>query len=156
MNNKWDVRFLKLAEQIASWSKDPSKKVGAVIVNHDRVILSTGYNGLPKGMRDTAERLNSREMKNELIVHAEMNAIYNASKNGISLDNSTLYCWGLPVCSKCSLGVISAGIKKVVMEDPYILSVRWEEEKQKTIANFSECGIEFYFVNVEKINAEKG
>ena len=59
---KWDVRFLELAKQIASWSKDPSTQVGCVVVGPDREIRSTGFNGLPRGIEDSEERLNNREM----------------------------------------------------------------------------------------------
>jgi len=80
---KWDVRFLELAKQIASWSKDPSTQVGCVVVGPDREIRSTGFNGLPRGIEDTEERLNNREMKYPLICHAEENAIMHAARIGI-------------------------------------------------------------------------
>ena len=60
---KWDVRFLELAKHISLWSKDPSTQVGCVVVGPDREIRSTGFNGLPRGLEDTEERLNNREIK---------------------------------------------------------------------------------------------
>ncbi len=72
INSKWDKRFMKLAREISTWSKDPSSQIGAVIINDERRILATGYNGFPKGIRDTEERLNDREQKYPMIVHAEM------------------------------------------------------------------------------------
>ena len=72
---KWDLRFLKLAEHISNWSKDPSTKVGCIIVGEDREIRSTGFNGFPRGIEDSEERLNDRTQKYPLICHAEENAI---------------------------------------------------------------------------------
>ena len=110
---RWDMRFLELADTIRKWSKDPSRKIGAIAVR-DRKILATGYNGFPKGIEDTAERYNNREIKYRYVVHAEMNCIYNAAANGISLKDSTLYIHGLPVCGDCALGIIQAGVSRVV------------------------------------------
>ena len=84
--NKWDDRFLKLATVIGNWSKDPSTKVGAVIVNDDNKIISTGYNGFPRGIRDD-DRLDNRAQKYDLIVHAEAN-----STGEVSLLTA---CWDL-------------------------------------------------------------
>ena len=111
----WDKKYMDLAKTVSTWSKDPSSQIGAVAVDDKGKILSTGYNGLPRGIEDTEERLNNREIKYELIVHAEMNAIYNATYNGVSLHNSTMYVYGLPCCNKCALGIIQTGVKKVVM-----------------------------------------
>ena len=82
--DKWDGRFLDIAREISTWSKDPSRKIGAIAVR-DRKILATGYNGFPKGIEDTPTRLNIREVKYQYVVHAEMNCIYNAAENGVSL-----------------------------------------------------------------------
>ena len=87
--NKWDKRFLELAKQIASWSKDPSTQVGCVVVGPDREIRSTGFNGLPRGIEDSEDRLNNREIKYPMICHAEENAIMHAARIGISLKD---YC----------------------------------------------------------------
>jgi len=154
--NKWDIRFLKLAREVSTWSKDPSTKIGAVIVNDDKRVLSTGYNGFPKGIDDSKERLNDRELKYQFVVHAEMNAIYNATRSGVALKDGTLYCWGLPVCSKCSLGVISAGIKRVVMVRKEIPE-RWEKETKISLDNFNEAGICTSFVDIKEFenNEEK-
>ena len=70
MTSKWDTRFLSLAEHISSWSKDPSTKVGAAIIGPYRDIISLGYNGFPRGVEDTPERLENRELKYKMIVHA--------------------------------------------------------------------------------------
>lgn len=141
MQDKWDKRFIRLAREISTWSKDPSKQIGAVIVNDDRRILATGYNGFPKGIEDAPYRYEDREVKYEMVVHAEMNAIYNATYNGISLQNSTLYVWGLPVCSECAKGIIQVGINKIVMAADDIPQ-RWLDSFEKSHRLFREAMID--------------
>ena len=77
--DNWDKRFLDLAEHVAGWSKDPSTQVGCVIVNDKRVVVGLGYNGFPRGVEDTPERLNDRPTKYLMVQHAEVNAILNGS-----------------------------------------------------------------------------
>src|SRR6056297_1129882 len=90
--NKWDERFLDMAELVATWSKDPSTKIGAVCVEpQSKRILSMGYNGFPRGIADLDWRYEDKEVKYSLVVHAEANAIYNATSNGVSLEGSTIY-----------------------------------------------------------------
>jgi dCMP deaminase len=76
--NKWDKNFLELAKTVSTFSKDPSTQVGAVIVDDDKRVISIGYNGFPKGVRDD-HRLDNRELKYEMIVHAEANALLFAN-----------------------------------------------------------------------------
>ena len=112
----WNKRFLSLAEHIASWSKDPSTKVGAVAVNFDtKQILSVGYNGFPRGIADEQGRLDDRPTKYKYVVHAEQNCIYNATQNGISLRGATMFVTPIPTCSECAKALIQTGVKKVVM-----------------------------------------
>lgn len=138
---KWDIRFLKLAEHISSWSLDPSRKIGAVAVNDDRRILATGYNGFPKGISDSGIRLENREEKYKYVVHAEMNCIYNATHQGVSLNDSTLYVTGLPVCSECAKGIISVGIKKVVMKEVKDVPQIWLDHWVITQSMLNEAGV---------------
>ena len=83
MSEKWDKRYLELARHISEWSKDPSTKIGAIAIGDHGQVLSQGYNGFPRGINDDTFRLTVREVKYKYIVHAEMNAIYNASFNGV-------------------------------------------------------------------------
>ena len=107
MSEKWDNRFLELAKHISGWSKDPSTKVGCVVVGEDREIRSTGFNGFPRGINDDAARLTDRDKKYPLICHAEENAIMHAARIGISLKGSTAYVtW--PPCSRCARSLIQA------------------------------------------------
>ena len=138
--NKWSERYLNLAKEISTWSKDPSKKIGAVAVGSKGQVLSQGFNGFPRGIKDTDKRLNVREEKYKFVVHGEMNCIYNACNNGTSLDGATLYVYGLPVCSECAKGVIQVGIKKVIMQYDEPVP-QWEKSYETTKQMFQEAGI---------------
>jgi dCMP deaminase len=147
--NKWDNRFLLMAKEVSKWSKDPSKKIGCVAINDNRQVLSTGYNGFPRGIDDTQERYDNREEKYKYVVHAEMNAIYNATWNGASLNGSTFYVYGLPVCSECAKGIIQSGVKKVVMFNEDVPE-RWLQSWAKTKALFNEAGVEYEFASLHE------
>ena len=121
--NKWDERFLRIATEVASWSKDPGTTVGAVLVS-DKRIIATGYNGFPQGISDRFERYEDRDLKLAYTVHAEVNAILNAAKNGAKTNGSTLYVT-FPPCVSCSTSVIQAGITRVVCPDLSTAPPRW-------------------------------
>jgi len=144
--NKWDKRFLDIAKSVSTWSKDPSRKIGAIAVRN-RKMLSTGYNGFPKGIEDSQERYDNREVKYQYVVHAEINCIYNAAENGISLRDSTLYIYGLPVCGNCALGIIQAGVTRVVSVSEGTPD-RWIEAIRKTNEIFKEAGVGYEFTEV--------
>ena len=116
MSNKWDKRYLELAERISKWSKDPSSKIGCVAIGEKGQVLAQGYNGFPRSISDN-DRLENREIKLKYIVHAEMNTIFNAAFSGISLEGSTFYVVGLPCCSDCAKGIVQVGVKRVVMQN---------------------------------------
>jgi len=138
---KWDKRFLNLAKEIATWSKDPSTQVGAIAVK-DRKVLAQGYNGFPRKMKDLEDRYNNREEKYTYIVHAEKNVIYNATYNGVSLKDSTMYVYGLPVCSECAKGIIQTGVKRVVMLE-MIVPEKWRDSFKNTKLMFDEAGVKY-------------
>lgn len=146
--NKWSDRYLNVCEEVASWSKDPSTKVGAVVVGNKGQILSQGYNGFPRGISDVKRRYDNKERKYELIVHAEMNAIYNATYNGQSLDNATMYITGLPVCHECAKAIVQVGIKRVIARCNSI-KPGWKESCILSEQIFSEAGLE-YILHVEE------
>lgn len=150
---KWAQRYLKLAEDIGQWSKDPSSKIGCVAVepNTGR-ILSQGYNGFPRGIIDTDERLNNREIKYKYVVHAEKNCIYNACLSGVSLENSVFYVHGLPCCSECAKGIIQVGVKEVYYYYPQDSEAiqRWKSSNEDTISMFEEAGIKYELINEEE------
>jgi dCMP deaminase len=148
--NKWDDRFMRMAIEISQWSKDPSKKIGAVAVGENYRVLSTGYNGFPRSIEDSANRLNDRNQKYKYVVHAEQNCIYNACLNGISLAGASLYVYGLPVCSECAKGVIQVGIKKVIIDEKTFDMPKWNESFELSKQLFSEAGVEIKYVNVSQ------
>lgn len=114
MNNKWDYRFLDLAKHIATWSKDPSTKVGCVIARPDNTIASVGYNGFPKGVMDDSERYENREIKYLMVKHAEENAVYFSKE---PLTGYTVYITHHP-CSTCTGTLIQNGISRIVTFNP--------------------------------------
>lgn len=124
MSKHWDEVHLRMALAWAKESKDPNTQVGCVIAGPDHETRSTGFNGFPRGVLDNPLWLADREMKNKVMVHAEQNAIFNAARVGISLKGCTLYIvatdssgliWGGHPCgSKCTGGIIQAGIVRIV------------------------------------------
>ena len=145
MSSKWDKRYLALAEQVSTWSKDPSRQIGAVAVGSKGQVLAQGFNGFPRGIRDNPSRYSDRNLKYKLVVHAEMNVIYNATYNGVSLNDSTLYVHGLPVCSDCAKGIIQVGIKRVVMPTQEVPD-HWKESWEFTQSMFKEAGVNYEFI----------
>ena len=139
-NKKWDKRFLGLAKHISNWSKDPSTKVGCVIVGEDREVRSTGFNGLPRGINDSDERLNNREIKYPLACHAEENAIMHAARIGLSLKGSIAYStW--PPCTRCARSLIQAGLVEVIFPEGVEVPERWKEDFNLANDMFIEAGI---------------
>ena len=136
----WDGRFLGLAAHIAGWSKDPSTQVGCVIVGPDREVRSTGFNGLPRGIADTAERLEDRELKYPLICHAEENAIMHAARIGMSLKGCMVYVtW--PPCTRCARSLIQAGVSEAVYPTSAEVPERWRGDFSLASEMLAEAGV---------------
>lgn len=147
--DKWDSRYLGLAKEVSTWSKDPSTQVGAIAVSDYGGVIAQGYNGFPRGIEDNEFRLADKESKYKYVVHAEMNCIYNAAYQGSSLIGSTMYVYGLPVCNECGKGIIQAGILRVVspkISDPSVVPIKWKQSLYTTLELFEEAGIEYDFV----------
>lgn len=135
---KWHYFYLGMAQYVSSASKDPSTKVGSVIVRPNNTIASVGYNGFPRGMSDDPALYADRETKYSRIVHAEMNAILNAHG---PVDGFTLYNT-FPPCDRCAVFVVQAGIKEVVSLDvPPEAADRWADSLAKTGAIFADAGV---------------
>ena len=152
MSEKYDRHFLKTAELHAKLSKDPSTKVGAVIVGTEREGLVWGFNGLPRGLKDTPERLNNSELKNKLVVHAEINAVLVAAKLGIPLKGTTMYIaacncsgdvWGGPPCHRCLVEIIQAGITEIVTYPFKSVPSKWKESLELSMMIINEVGIKY-------------
>jgi dCMP deaminase len=146
---KWDLRFLEMAKLVASWSKDPSTQTGAVFTAADNSVISIGYNGFPKRIADTPERLNDRETKYSMIVHCEMNAMMSA---GRPIRGSTLYTWPFISCDRCCVHMIQAGIVRAVAPkcSPEI-EERWGASIAKTRALFKEAGIPLVEIDLDAV-----
>lgn len=143
---KWDRRFLDLAKHYSTWSKDESTQVGCVIVGRDRTVLSSGYNGLPRGADDSIPIRSTRPEKYFWFEHAERNAIFNAARKGIPLSSSTLYSTLCP-CMDCARAVVQSGIKRVVtFVVPEDIQEKWKEQFERTDQLFKECGVECVFI----------
>lgn len=152
MSDKWDRHFLKMCLECSTMSKDPSTRVGAVIVGPDREIRSTGFNGFPRGIADTPERLNDRDTKLRLIVHAERNAILNAARIGVSVKGCTLYLaatddsgltWGGSPCTHCVIEVIQTGIVQVVSYQQKDGFSKWHDDLALARTLLGEAGMGF-------------
>lgn len=143
MIDKWDKRFLELAENIATWSKDNSTKVGCVIVRPDKTIASVGYNGFPRGVNDDEERYNNRNLKLMMVKHAEENAIYSSKE---PLNGYTAYVTHHP-CSLCTGSLIQNGIKRIVTKVPKNdFAERFKESFEVSKMMLNEAGIELILV----------
>jgi dCMP deaminase len=111
MRKSWQDYFMEMAVVVASRSKDPSTKVGCVIVSEDKVVVSTGYNGIPSGVDDLPERM-ERPAKYLWTSHAEENAVAQAARVGARLRGGTAYVTHMP-CARCARTLIQAGIVTV-------------------------------------------
>ena len=131
LDQKWDRRFLELAKQVSTWSKDPSTGVGAVIVNDLKQVVGIGFNGFARGVEDKPERYNDRPLKYKMVVHAEQNAIIQA---GHDAHGATIYVYpsfAIPnICHDCSKLAIQAGILEVVGYEADINNPRYAAWKE--------------------------
>lgn len=152
MSDRWDRHFLELAAAHARMSKDPATRVGSVIVGPDREIVSAGFNGFPRGIADTPERLMDRDTKLSLVVHGEMNAILAAARMGARLKGCTLYLaatdssgliWGGPPCTRCTVEIIQAGIAEVVSWPFKDVASKWKADIERARGLLAEAGVKF-------------
>jgi dCMP deaminase len=140
VSTRWDIRFIELARHIAQWSKDPSTKVGCVVVGPDREIRSTGFNGFPRGIADTSARLDDRDQKYPLICHAEENAIMHAARIGVALKGCVAYVtW--PPCTRCARSLVQAGVGEVVFPADLEIPDRWRADFDLSMTMLAEAGV---------------
>ena len=150
MTERWDRHFLGLSLYHSRLSKDPNTKVGSVIIGPDRELLSAGFNGFPRGIADTPERLNDRDTKLKLVVHAEMNALLAAARTGMRLKGCILYLaatddtglvWGGPPCTRCTVEIIQVGICEIVSYPVKSAPSRWHADLMLARSLIEEAGI---------------
>tara|TARA_R110000744_G_scaffold46571_7_gene102931 strand:+ start:4685 stop:5152 length:468 start_codon:yes stop_codon:yes gene_type:complete len=139
-NKTWKEYYRGIAHEVKTKSKDKYTKIGAVIVGRDGEILSTGYNSFPRGINDNIPERQNRPEKYYFFTHAELNAIVNAARIGVSTKGSTMYMTcGIP-CSDCARAIINAGIEKIVCERVSVAKdVRWVEHAKRSIIMFEEA-----------------
>lgn len=137
MNNlRWHAYFFDLCMASAAMSKDPSTKVGAVIVRPDRTVVSLGFNGFSRGCKDDERLYADRETKYSRILHAEVNAILTAKE---PLTGCSLYVYPMPPCDRCAAIIVQAGIKHVYAPAPI---ARWAEACAAGRELMLEAGVE--------------
>ena len=132
---------MALAEHVATWSKDPSTQVGCVIVDKQNRVVSLGFNGFPRGVKDDALRYADRETKLLFVAHAERNALDNAP---LSVEGCTLYSPLLP-CNECAKSIIQKGIKKVISYAPPEDRPHFNWDITRKM--FQEAGVQLYLIN---------
>lgn len=138
----WHTYFLDLAKMVATRSKDPNTNVGAVIVNNDKSVVETGYNGFAPGVAETDERW-ERPLKYEYVIHAEQNAIGRAARFGKTVAGSTIYVTHYP-CRECAKMIIASGIKAVYAEG--FANMTKKEDIAFVEGLFKEAGVESYII----------
>lgn len=154
-NQKWSVRFLKLAYEVSSWSKDTSTKTGAVIMTKDGEPVSFGFNGIPPNVDDENPTRYERPLKYKYFEHAERNAIYGATKADLS--DCILYSTHYP-CHDCARGIIRKKIKTVVIDSKHGkegttgFNCRWDDSFTDSEIMFREAGVEVIEINMESEN----
>lgn len=132
----WDFHYIGMAKHVSKKSLDPGTKVGSVIVDKNFRTISTGYNGLPKGIVDDPAILNDRDRKLKQIIHGEENAIIFAKQD---LYGMYVYLWPFLSCSSCASKVIQAGIKRVITVSSDV--DRWKESFDISLKSFSAAGV---------------
>lgn len=149
---EWDRIWMADALAVALKSKDPSTRVGAVLTTFDNDKITEGWNGFPRGIADTDERLADRDMKLQLVVHGEMNAVFNAVRMGVSLRNTRLYMvatdksgalWGGPPCTRCVVECIQAGIVEYVSYPLKLSPSRWHASCEFAGSLIREAGLTY-------------
>lgn len=142
--NKWDQCFLEIAQAVAKLSKDPSTQCGAVVVDQNRRIISTGFNGLPRGVPDDEAVLNDRQAKYKRVIHAEINAILFAQRD---LTDCVIYVYPVPPCAQCTAAIIQSGIREIVtIEAGGAFAARWHDDLIASREMCASAGVAMRFI----------
>ena len=136
---------IEMAHHVATLSKDPSTKVGAVLFDEKRRIVSAGYNGFARGVADTDKRLSNRDVKYRLVLHAEKNAILFATGPTHGCTMVVTH----PCCAQCAALIIQAGVAHVMWPKPAAeFEERWRQDIVLTREQFTEAGVSIFEVDV--------
>lgn len=150
--DKWDRRFLRIAHEVMTWSKDPGTTVGCVLVK-DKRIIATGYNGFPANLSDSLPLYKNREYKLAITIHAEKNALFNAAKNGAHTEGCSAYVT-FPPCSQCAAALIQAGVKYVFCPDPRMAPERWQKSFKTASDILTEAGVKTLYYSETDLNGD--
>ena len=140
------LHLVGIARAVQNMSKDPSTQVGAIIIGPGMEIRAQGWNGFPRGVEDSNERLQDRQTKYQYMVHAEANAISNAARSGVSTEGCSLLVTALHPCNVCAGLIIQAGIRKIYAPLPDA-DGRWAASFEVAATMFKEAGVEVEFYN---------
>jgi dCMP deaminase len=154
-SDKWDRRYFLLAKRVSFWSKDPKAKVGAVLLDRKGWPIALGYNGFPSGVEDNVAKLEDGKLKNEMVVHAEQNTLLSS---GSRARRGTLYVYGKPVCPRCAVLIIQAGVKRVLGIQPNPLrnpTSDTHKRGQISLDMFKEAGVEFMPLDPKILKSRK-
>ena len=146
MITKKDIQLLNLARHVGEWSRDRSKKVGAVITDKTGAVRAIGYNGFPKGASEENDSRHERPAKYLWTEHAERNAIYEAARIGISLDGCTMYVPWFP-CMDCARALVQAGMKRLVAIRPDVNDEQWGGHFSAALELLMEVDIELIWAD---------
>lgn len=147
---KWNRRFLAMADGIAEWSKDPSTRVGCIIFDPaSRAMLPSGYNGFPRHVNDDPKLLNDRPIKLQMTVHAELNALLNCAKHGVSTNRKGAAVSLYP-CAPCAGSLVQAGIITLVTREPDWNHERWGASFAVAADIFKQAAVSVHFVTAEE------
>lgn len=150
-NLSYDDMFMNMAYLLAMKSKDENTKIGAVIVDDEHNVVSTGFNSFPRGINDNIKERQEKPEKYYYFSHAERNSIYNAARIGVSLKNCNLYTPGFP-CTNCALAIIQSGIKEIILCENWDYlpsSQKWKDEAKISKEMFDEAGIKIRYLNTD-------
>ena len=131
-----------LAKTYAAMSKDPSSRIGAVIMDVNGSVRSGGFNGVCRGVADDMERMAVRPEKYLWMEHAERNAIFNAARIGTPLDKCVMFVTGLPPCARCARAIIQVGIVCVYYQSGLLIPERWQDNMLVAVVMLEEAGVE--------------
>ncbi len=150
---KWQKYFMEKAFKAATMSKDPSTKHGAVLVNNDKIDVSTGFNGLPRRIEDKEEYLTNRDIKYTLIIHSEMNAILQCP---VPTKGLHLFVTGL-TCSNCAKHLVAAGIETVYYcnrpeHQTGEYKNRWADEIKQALFIYESAGVPVFSIDYDSLD----
>ena len=152
MKREKALKYLKLAFYQANlFSKDPNTKVAAIILSNDtHSVLSTGYNGIPRGMDDNNPVRWERPTKYLWVSHAELNALCSAARHGTAVENGIAVVTMFPCCD-CAKALIQSGIKTIISIKPDLESPKWGEHFRISMDMFQEVGVQVFLFNQEDV-----